>query len=57
MCIKVQKIQDFTEFADLTSGTNARLKRDKTRNPPPATKTTQTRVRIMLGYLIESTSR
>jgi hypothetical protein len=56
MYIKVQKIQDFIKFIDLISGTNAKLKRDRARNLPPlTTKTTQTRARIMLGYLIEST--
>jgi hypothetical protein len=58
MHIEVQKIQDFTEFADLTSGTDARLKRDRARNfPPLATKAAQTRVRTTLGHPIESISR
>jgi hypothetical protein len=58
MCLEVQKIQDFTEFIDLTSGTNIRLKRDKARNPPPpVAKTAQTRARTTLGHPIESTPR
>jgi len=43
MRIEVQKIQDFNEFADLTSGTDARLKRDKARNPPMVRATTRVR--------------
>lgn len=34
MRIEVQKIKDFNEFADLTSGTDARLRRDRAQNPP-----------------------
>ncbi len=48
MRIEVQKIQDFTEFADLTSGTDSRLKRDRARNPiPPTSKAAPTQVRTM----------
>lgn len=50
MRVEVQKIQDFNEFADLTSGTDAKLRREKARNPPaPAEKTVQARIRTTFG--------